>query len=64
MNELEQMRAERDAAIAACNAKHAALLAVLNSCVHPDTAVRAVLVDLKPIRKALKISVDTTVNLE
>ena len=33
----------------------AALQHVLNSCVHPETAVRAVMVDLKPIREALKI---------
>ena len=27
---------------------------IINGCVHPDVAVRAVMVDLTPIRKALK----------
>lgn len=31
-----------------------ALKGVVDSCVHPDTAFRAVMVDLAPIRKALK----------
>lgn len=31
----------------------AALQVVVNSCAHPDKAVRAVMVDLKPIRAAL-----------
>lgn len=31
-----------------------ALKGVVNSCVHPDTAFRAVMVELSPIRKALK----------
>ena len=31
-----------------------ALQGVINECVHPDIAVRAVMVDLAPIRKVLK----------
>jgi hypothetical protein len=31
-----------------------ALQVIINGCVHPDTAVRAVMVDLTPIRKILK----------
>ena len=33
--------------------KSKALTGVLNSCVHPDIAFRAVLVELKPIREAI-----------
>jgi hypothetical protein len=33
-----------------------ALKGVINGCVHPDIAVRAVMVDLKPIRKAIEIN--------
>lgn len=35
--------------------KNRALQHVVDSCVHPDTAVRAVMVDLEPIRKALEL---------
>ena len=33
---------------------HEALESIVNGCVHPEIAVRAMCVDLSPIRKALK----------
>jgi hypothetical protein len=47
MNEIEKLKRDKEIL-------RKALEGVLNSAMHPDIALRAALVDLKPVRKALK----------
>jgi hypothetical protein len=53
------MSSEREILLAArIKNLEAALQAIIDGCVHPETAKRRVMVDLAPIRKILKEKID------
>ena len=52
MNELEQLKSENEA-------MRKFLQSIIDSCVHPDIAVRALFVPVEPIRQLLKIKTNS-----
>ena len=57
-NKLKAITKERDALIEVKKSSEAALQGVINSACHPAIAIRVLMVELAPIRKALKKSLD------
>lgn len=57
-NELEFTRDNFDKIIKLNAEMNATMQNIINGCVHPEVAYRAVMVDLAPIRKAVKKNSD------